>query len=140
MFKNKIVPAITGLICGFVAATVAFGDIGPSQPKTAAGNSSTGSGNSDAEKVYVPLGQKDPYYLFASGGHSGQLFVYGVPSMREIRTVPIFSPDPATGYGFDSESKKMLGGLQLGDFHHPALSETNGDYNGKFLFATDVEN
>jgi nitrous-oxide reductase len=142
--KKMLVPIVSGLIFGFVAATVAFGNISPGQQqqKTAAANGGTtvGSGNTDAEKVYVPLGKKDEYYLFASGGHSGQLFVYGVPSMREIRTVPIFSPDPATGYGFDSETKKMLGGLQMGDFHHPALSETNGDYNGKYLFATDVEN
>jgi nitrous-oxide reductase len=134
---KKWIPITSGLAVGFIAAAIAWGgNFTPSSKvETAAGGK-----KSDAEKVYVPLGQKDQYYLMASGGHSGQLFVYGVPSMREIRTVPVFAPDPATGYGFDSETKKMLGGLQLGDFHHPALSETNGDYDGKFLFATDVEN
>ncbi|WML46306.1 Sec-dependent nitrous-oxide reductase [Neobacillus sp. PS3-40] len=133
---KKWVPIATGLLAGFVAATISFADFSHST-KTAAIDSST---KSDAEKVYVPLGKKDDYYLFASGGHSGQLFVYGVPSMRQIRTVPIFSPDSATGYGYDKETKKMLGGYTWGDFHHPAISETNGDYNGKFLFATDVAN
>jgi nitrous-oxide reductase len=134
---KKWVPIATGLIAGFVAATIAFADFSHSQNTVTAIDSKTAS---DAEKVYVPLGQKDKYYMMASGGHSGQLFVYGVPSMRLIRTVPIFSPDSATGYGYDERTKKMLGGYTWGDFHHPAISETNGDYNGKWLFATDVAN
>ena len=35
-----------------------------------------------ALKTYTPTGVKDEYYIFASGGHSGQLIVIGVPSMR----------------------------------------------------------
>ncbi|MDP4084184.1 MAG: Sec-dependent nitrous-oxide reductase [Bacillota bacterium] len=139
--KKKLIPIISGLVFGLVVAVIIFADISPgSKTKTAASNSTTTTSNGDAEKVYVPLGKKDDYYLMASGGHSGQLFVYGVPSMRLIRTVPIFSPDSATGYGYDAASKKMLGGYTWGDFHHPALSETNGDYDGKYLFATDVAN
>ena len=95
---------------------------------------------SKAEKVFVPYGELDEYYMMASGGHSGQLFVYGLPSMRKIRTVPVFTPDPATGYGYDAKSKEMLGGFTWGDFHHPAISETSGDYDGQFLFANDVGN
>ena len=91
-----------------------------------------------ALKVYVPPGEIDPYYLFASGGHSGQVYVYGVPSMRHISTIPVFTPYPATGYGFDDESKKMLGGLTWGDVHHPSLSETNGDYDGRWLFVNEI--
>jgi nitrous oxide reductase len=64
-----------------------------------------------AQKVYVAPGDHDPYYLFASGGHSGNVYVYGVPSMRHISTIPVFTPYPATGYGFDDDSKKMLGDL-----------------------------
>src|SRR6188768_2670163 len=78
-----------------------------------------------AQKVYVAPGDIDPYYMFASGGHSGQVYVYGVPSMRHISTIPVFTPYPATGYGFDDETRKMLGGLTWGDVHHPSLSETN---------------
>lgn len=132
--KKKWISAISGLAVGVLASTVFFGDFSPKQP------TSTASAKTNAEKVYVPFGKKDEYYLFASGGHSGQLFVYGVPSLRRIRTVPVFSLDSATGYGWDEHSKKMLGGYTWGDLHHPALSETNGDYDGKYLFATDVAN
>jgi hypothetical protein len=45
--------------------------------------------------------------------------------MRHITTIPVFTPYPATGYGFDDDTKKMLGGLTWGDVHHPSLSETN---------------
>jgi nitrous-oxide reductase len=133
---KKWVPIASGLLAGFVAATISFADFSTSINNQVA----SGSTKSDAEKVYVPFGEKDDYYLFASGGHSGQMFIYGVPSMRHIRTVPVFSQDSATGYGFDEHSKKMMGGYTWGDLHHPAFSETKGDYDGKYMFATDVGN
>ena len=52
----------------------------------------------NAIATYVAPGEKDEYYLFYSGGHSGQVFVAGIPSMRHITTIPVFSPYPATGY------------------------------------------
>ena len=58
--------------------------------------------------------------------------------MRHLSTIPVFTPYPATGYGFDDESKKMLGDLTWGDVHHPALSETNGDYDGRWLFVNEM--
>lgn len=93
-----------------------------------------------ALKTYVPPGDLDEFYLFKSGGHSGQVYVYGVPSMRHLSTIPVFSPYPATGYGFDKESKEMLGGYSWGDSHHPSLSETDGDYDGRWLFVSDNAN
>ena len=93
-----------------------------------------------AIKTYVAPGDLDKYYIFKSGGHSGQIYIYGVPSMRHISTIPVFSPYPATGYGFDKESKQMLGAFTWGDAHHPALSETNGDYDGRWLFINDNAN
>ena len=89
---------------------------------------------------YVAPGDLDEYYLFYSGGHSGQVYVAGIPSMRHISTIPVFSPYPATGYGFDKETKAMLGGFSWGDAHHPAISETNGDYDGRWLFINDNAN
>jgi nitrous-oxide reductase len=133
---KKWVPIAAGLTAGFVTATISFADFS----KSTSSEVNSAANKSDAEKVYVPFGEKDDYYLFASGGHSGQMFIYGVPSMRQIRTVPVFSQDSATGYGFDEHSKKMMGGYTWGDLHHPAFSETNGDYDGKYMFATDVGN
>jgi nitrous-oxide reductase len=89
---------------------------------------------------YVAPGTTDEYYLFYSGGHSGNVYVAGVPSMRHISTIPVFAQYPATGYGFDDESKKMLGGFGWGDVHHPSASETKGDYDGRWLFVNDNAN
>jgi nitrous-oxide reductase len=93
-----------------------------------------------AVATYVAPGDMDEYYLFYSGGHSGQVFVAGVPSMRHIATIPVFAPFPGTGYGYDKESREMLGEYTWGDVHHPALSETNGDYDGRWLFVNDNAN
>lgn len=93
-----------------------------------------------AVATYVAPGDLDEYYLFYSGGHSGNVFVAGVPSMRHIATIPVFTPYPSTGYGFDKESREMLGEYTWGDVHHPALSETNGDYDGRWLFVNDNAN
>jgi nitrous-oxide reductase len=89
---------------------------------------------------YVAPGDLDEYYLFYSGGHSGNVFVAGVPSMRHISTIPVFTPYPGIGYGFDKESKEMLGEFTWGDAHHPSISETNGDYDGRWLFISDNAN
>jgi nitrous-oxide reductase len=103
-----------------------------------------GTGSSDqanaALATYVAPGDLDEYYLFYSGGHSGQIFVAGVPSMRHICTIPVFTPYPGTGYGFDDETKAMLGGYTWGDSHHPAFSETDGEYDGRWSFINDNAN
>ena len=93
-----------------------------------------------ALKTYIAPGDLDEFYIFKSGGHSGQVYVYGVPSMRHIVTIPVYTPYPATGYGFDKDTKAMLGGYTWGDAHHPALSETDGDYDGRWLFINDNAN
>src|SRR6266536_6715367 len=104
------------------------------------GKSSTSQGDRTANALasYVAPGEKDEYYLFYSGGHSGQVFVAGIPSLRHIVTIPVFTPYPGTGYGFDDDSKKMLGEFTWGDAHHPSLSETNGDYDGRWLFINEM--
>jgi len=99
-----------------------------------------GSGAAAAQKVYVKPGEHDTYYAFLSGGHHGNVYVYGMPSCRHITTIPVFTPEPAVGYGVDEESKVMLGGFSWGDAHHPGLSETDGDYDGRWLFINDMPN
>ena len=93
-----------------------------------------------ATTTYVEPGKKDEYYLFYSGGHSGQVYVAGIPSMRHIATIPVFAKYPATGYGFDEESRQMLGDYSWGDVHHPGLSQTDGKYDGRWLFVNDNAN
>ena len=111
-------------------------------PTAPAGAKRAAAGASDiavaAQKVYVAPGDLDEYYMFASGGQSGNVYVYGIPSMRHISTIPVYTPYPATGYGFDDDSRKMLGSFTWGDVHHPSLSETAGDYDGRWLFVNDM--
>ena len=90
--------------------------------------------------TYVAPGDLDEFYVFYSGGQSGSVFVAGIPSMRHIATIPVFTPYPGNGYGFDKETKAMLGSYTWGDVHHPALSKTNGDYDGRWLFVNDNAN
>ena len=61
-----------------------------------------------AEKVYVAPGKKDDLYLFTSGGFSGQIGVYGLPSGRLLREIPVFSQKAENGYGYSEETKPML--------------------------------
>lgn len=95
---------------------------------------------SAAERTYVPPGEMDKYYLFYSGGHGGDIRVAGVPSMRHIKTIPVFSLNSAYGYGYDDKTREMMGGYTWGDAHHPALSQTNGEYDGRWLFVNDNAN
>jgi nitrous-oxide reductase len=104
------------------------------------GGTSASDRTANAVASYVAPGEKDEYYLFYSGGHSGQVFVAGIPSLRHISTIPVFAPYPGTGYGFDEESKKMLGDFTWGDVHHPALSQTSSKYDGRWLFVNDNAN
>ncbi|HEB91550.1 MAG TPA: Sec-dependent nitrous-oxide reductase [Deltaproteobacteria bacterium] len=100
-----------------------------------------------AAKTYTPSGGRDEFIAFASGGQSGHIIVYGIPSMRILKYVGVFTPEPWQGYGFEDESKAVLDqgringkDMNWGDVHHPALSETNGDYDGQFLFVNDKAN
>ena len=120
---------------GLAAALLVAAACNPPGSRTAAS-----SDTSVAAKSFVPPGEKDEYYLFYSGGHSGQVYVAGLPSMRHISTIPVFAPYSATGYGFDQESKQMLGRFTWGDVHHPGLSQSSGKYDGRWLFVNDNAN
>jgi nitrous-oxide reductase len=99
-----------------------------------------------ALKTYMPSGRHDEYVLFASGGHSGQVFAIGVPSMRLLKTIAVFTPEPWQGYGYGAGNHILEEGYVNGypvhwaDTHHPALSETGAEYDGQFLFIGDKAN
>lgn len=102
------------------------------------GGSGNGTAKNAAERVYVAPGEHDEFYSFMSGGFSGQLAVYGIPSGRLIKVIPVFSQDPQSGYGYSEESKPMLqtsyGFVPWDDSHHPDISQTNGELDGRWVF------
>lgn len=91
-----------------------------------------------AAKAYVAPGKYDEFYNFVSGGFSGQMSVYGLPSGRLLRVIPVFSVDPEKGYGYSEETKPMLntshGMVPWDDLHHTELSQTNGEVDGRWVF------
>jgi nitrous-oxide reductase len=126
--KNKFVKAVVVLVLGSAVFTSC-------KPK----NSGDAVSGDAAQKVYVAPGKYDEFYNFVSGGFSGQMSVYGLPSGRMLKVVPIFSVDPESGWGFSEESKPMLntseGFVPWDDQHHLELSQTNGEVDGRWIFA-----
>jgi nitrous-oxide reductase len=92
-----------------------------------------------ASKVYVAPGKYDEFYNVVSGGFNGQIGIYGIPSGRLFRILPVFSLSPENGYGFSEETKPMLntshGFVPWDDLHHIALSTTKGEHDGRWIFA-----
>jgi len=129
IMKNlKIAVSAAALVC----AILLFNSCRPKNAGSAV--------NSDAAaKAYVAPGKYDEFYNFVSGGFSGQMSVYGLPSGRLLKVVPIFSVDPEKGYGYSEETKPMLntshGFVPWDDQHHLELSQTNGEIDGRWIFA-----
>lgn len=102
-------------------------------------NAGTAVSADAARKSYVAPGNYDEYYNFVSGGFSGQMSVYGLPSGRLLKVVPIFSVNPENGYGYSEETKPLLntshGFIPWDDQHHLDLSQTNGEIDGRWIFA-----
>ncbi|OBX25598.1 nitrous-oxide reductase [Gelidibacter algens] len=111
---------------------------------TSCNNSGKSNGQSGAlasnvaEKVYVAPGEYDSHYAFMSGGYSGNITVYGLPSGRMFKEIPVFSQFPTNGYGYSEETKPMLetsyGFVPWDDSHHPDISQTNGELDGRWIF------
>lgn len=132
MKKNVKTKFILGGLLG-VGAVAAIFACSPKGTQQAAGIAADA-----AQKVYVAPGKHDEFYAFLSGGFSGQVSVYGLPSGRLLKVIPVFAVNPETGYGFSEESKPMLqtsnGFIPWDDSHHPDLSMTGAQADGKWLF------
>jgi len=119
-----IVIAVAAVVIGFSAC----------KPK----NLTSAVSGDAASKTYVAPGQYDEFYNFVSGGFSGQLSAYGLPSGRLLRVIPVFSVDPEKGWGYSEETKPMLntshGFVPWDDLHHTELSQTNGEVDGRWVF------
>ncbi|MGL6251554.1 MAG: twin-arginine translocation signal domain-containing protein, partial [Billgrantia desiderata] len=103
--------AVTGVAGASLAGGFGAGALVRSRPAEAATNN----------EHHVEPGELDEYYGFWSGGHSGEVRILGVPSMRELLRIPVFNVDSATGWGITNESKRVLGpnAPLNGDTHHP---------------------
>ena len=125
--KNKFVKAIFAIVLGSALFTSC-------KPK----NSGDAVSGDAAQKAYVAPGKYDEFYNFVSGGFSGQLSVYGLPSGRLFRVIPVFSVDPEKGWGYSEETKPMLntsnGFVPWDDLHHTEMSQTNGEVDGRWVF------
>lgn len=91
-----------------------------------------------AQKAYVAPGEYDEFYNFVSGGFSGQVAVYGIPSGRLLKIIPVFSQNGENGYGYNEDTKALLetsfGFVPWDDSHHTQLSLTDAMYDGKWAF------
>ncbi len=146
--KNSKRTLIASLVIGAVACcgSAAFGQSMSDVQKVAKARGLSTADLMAAAKTFTPSGQKDEYIMFSSGGHSGQVFVIGVPSMRMLRSIAVFTPEPWQGWGYGVGEEILAEGYVdgkenlWGDTHHPALSETAGDYDGEWLFINDKIN
>jgi len=124
----------TGAVLGLAGALFLL----MNSPGCRPGTTKTAVTGDAASRVYVAPGTHDEFYNFVSGGFSGQLAVYGLPSGRLLRDIPVFSVDPESGYGFSEETKPMLmtthGFIPWDDSHHPEMSMTNAVADGRWAF------
>ena len=127
--KASLAAAVVGSAIIFAYACA---PTGATKPNTAL------VGGDAAQAVYVAPGKYDEFYAFLSGGFNGQVGVYGLPSGRLLRLIPVFSQHAENGWGYSEETKPMLetsyGFVPWDDLHHTALSQTNGEDDGRWLF------
>jgi nitrous-oxide reductase len=137
----KILSLITAASAG---ALIAAALLGCNTDTTGKKQKAAAAVNSAAQQVYVPPGKLDDYYAILSGGQSGSMFVYGIPSCRLIKEIAVFEQRAGLGYANNpgSESYKRLAatGPMWGDTHHPVLSQTGGKYDGRWLWINDKAN
>ena len=135
----------TGAIAGLAGGVAIMGGC-PPQPNGAAGRTgapapgaklAASGGAHVGDKAHVAPGKLDSYYGFWSGGQSGEIRIMGIPSMREIKRIPVFNRCAATGWGQTDFSKELLQGRASGDTHHVHLSYTGGTYDGRYVFVND---
>jgi len=144
---SKTFSKLTSLILGTTLTATVASAAGGELQKVMKARGLTENDIIRAAKTYTPSGGRDEFMVFSSGGQSGQIMVYGVPSMKILKYIGVFTPEPWQGYGYDEESKKVLreGNIRgreinWGDTHHPAISETKGAYDGKWLAINDKAN
>ena len=159
-----IAAVVVAVVVGYFVGVRQKGTVSPRQPSVASlprdalqlvrERKLTPNDVTAALETYMPTGRRDEFVMFSSGGHGGQVLVVGIPSMRILKVIGVFTPEPWQGYGYGVQETAFTAGLldgrnpfngvrvngrvvSWGDTHHPALSETDGDYDGQFLFIGD---
>lgn len=135
----------TTALAGLAGTGLGLGLVGCTQSGTPAAGAKPGTAAQPGARSHdIPPGKLDDYYLISSGGHSGEARIYGVPSGRTLKRIPVFNIDPMVGWGITNESKAILGTRpdgQLkywtGDTHHVHGSYNDGTYDGKYFWVND---
>ena len=140
----------TAALAGLTAGVAACNDKPANAPATAASgpvSAPTAAHSSAANSTHIKPGELDTYYMFASAGHAGDVRVFGLPSGREFKRIPVFNTDCMVGWGITNESKAIIGTnpngsvqYNTGDTHHLHPSYTDGTYDGRYLFVNDKLN
>ncbi len=159
-----IAAVVVAVVVGYFVGVRQKGTVSPRQPSVASlprdalqlvrERKLTPNDVTAALATYMPTGRRDEFVMFSSDGHGGQVLVIGIPSMRILKVIGVFTPEPWQGYGYGVRETAFTAGLLdgrnpfngvrfngrvigWGDTHHPAISETDGDYDGQFLFIGD---
>ncbi|MBI4199124.1 MAG: hypothetical protein HY535_01450 [Chloroflexi bacterium] len=133
---------VAALLLGLLAGTLVFGIA--LRPFIRGGTAAASPYQRPYPMPHQYWAKTDEFYVFASGGQQGGVYVYGIPSMKALSEVPIFNEDMAWGWtAEDPEIRQMLTNpwtgelITRGDTHHPSLSKTDGKYDGRWLFIND---
>ena len=134
----------TAALAGLAGVVACTDKSAPAASAPAAPTKAAANGSVDYSKYEVHPGQLDDYYVFSSGGHSGDCRIYGLPSGRLLKSIPVFNMDCMVGWGITNESKKIIGTkadgtvkYKTGDTHHLHPSYKDGTYDGKYMFVND---
>ena len=100
-----------------------------------------------ALKTFVAPGKYDDFVMFTSGGHRGSIMLYGIPSMRLLKEIPVYAPDSWQGWAQGDEAgtdvlqhgslAERLPPHTWGALPPPQMSLTNGKYDGEWVIGTD---
>lgn len=146
--KRKLTPpgATTWFLGGLLLGVLAFGVL---LPILVPGWTGGGAASHPYERPY-PLpnrfrAENEEFYVFASGGQQGGIYVYSIPSMKYLSEIPVFAADEAWGWTPEDPAVRAMltnpwnGKLALrGDTRRPALSRSDGRYDGRWLFVNDM--
>ncbi|MDH5607476.1 MAG: hypothetical protein OEY93_11390, partial [Anaerolineae bacterium] len=138
VLKQPAALFVTGLLVG----AVIFGAL---LPAFLSGGNSEGAFQKPYPFPHGYWGENQEYYVFASGGQQGGLYVYSIPAMKMISEIPVFAQDEAWGWTSEVQGiNQMLTNpwteqlASRGDTRDVAPSRTGDVYDGRWIFTADM--